>query len=144
MVFSDKKDLLTLEDLKNLSQSLIKIGIKKIRITGGEPLVRKDLIAFIKYLNSFLKKDILKEVTITTNGTLLEKHAEELVENGIKRINVSIDSIIPEKYEFITNGGNLEKVISGVMKARKLGIKVKINTVLIKNFNIDEIIFQLH
>ena len=140
MVFSDKKDLLTLEDLKNLSQSLIKIGIKKIRITGGEPLVRKDLIAFIKYLNSFLKKDILKEVTITTNGTLLEKHAEELVENGIKRINVSIDSIIPEKYEFITNGGRLEKVISGVMKARKLGIKVKINTVLIKNFNIDEII----
>ena len=140
MVFSDKKDLLNLEDLKILSQSLITIGIKKIRITGGEPLVRKDLIAFIKYLNTFLKKDILKEVTITTNGTLLEKYAEELAANGIKRINVSIDSIISEKYEFITNGGKLEKVISGIMKARKLGIKIKINTVLIKNFNVDEII----
>ncbi|MDC3091019.1 GTP 3',8-cyclase MoaA [Rickettsiales bacterium] len=140
MVFSDKRDLLDLKDLKNLSQSLVEIGIKKIRITGGEPLVRKDLIPFIEYLNSFLKKNILKEVTITTNGTLLEKYAKKLRENGIKRINVSVDSIIPEKYEFITNGGKLEKVISGIIKARDLGINIKINTVLIKNFNIDEII----
>lgn len=140
MVFSDKKDLLNLEDLKNLSQSLVEIGIKKIRITGGEPLVRKDLIPFIEYLNSFLKKNILEEVTITTNGTLLEQYAKKLQENGIKRINVSVDSIIPEKYNFITNGGKLDKVISGINKARELGIKVKINTVLIKNFNIDEII----
>ena len=118
MVFSDKKDLLNLEDLKNLSQSLVEIGIKKIRITGGEPLVRKDLIPFIEYLNSFLKKNILEEVTITTNGTLLEQYAKKLQENGIKRINVSVDSIIPEKYDFITNGGKLDKVISGINKAR--------------------------
>ena len=140
MTFSDKSDMLGLNDLEFLSKILIQVGIKKIRITGGEPLVRKDIIPFLKYLNNYKKKGSLDEITITSNGTLLEKYAEDLFDNGIKRMNISIDSLIPEKYSFITNGGKLEKVLNGIKLAKKLGISIKINTVLLKNFNEDEII----
>lgn len=140
IVFSDKSDMLGLNDLEFLSKILIQVGIKKIRITGGEPLVRKDIIPFLKYLNKYKKKGSLDEITITSNGTLLEKYAEDLFNNGIKRMNISIDSLIPEKYSFITNGGKLEKVLNGIKLAKKLGISIKINTVLLKNFNEDEII----
>lgn len=140
MVFSDKSDMLGLNDLEFLSKILIQVGIKKIRITGGEPLVRKDIIPFLKYLNKYKKKGSLDEITITSNGTLLEKYAGDLFDNGIKRMNISIDSLIPEKYSFITNGGKLEKVLNGIKLAKKLGISIKINTVLLKNFNEDEII----
>ena len=139
-IFSDKKDMLSLENLKKLSSSLIKVGIKKIRITGGEPLVRKDLLKFINHLYNYKRKNILNEITLTTNGTLLGKYANELFKNGIERINVSIDSLIPQKYSFITNGGKLEKVLNGLDLIKKLGIRIKINIVLIKNFNEDEII----
>ncbi len=140
MSFSQKKDMLDLNQLKRLTDVLIKVGIKKIRITGGEPFVRKDIINFLEYLFYYKKKQLLKEITITTNGTLLEKYAQKLKENGIERLNVSIDSLIPEKYSFITNGGNINNVLKGIEKARKLGIKIKINVVLLKNFNEDEII----
>ena len=140
MTFSDKSDLLGLNDLEFLSKVLIQVGIKKIRITGGEPLVRKDIIPFLKYLNKYKKEGSLDEITITSNGTLLEKYAKDLFNNGIKRMNISIDSLIPEKYAFITSGGKLEKVLNGIKLAKKLGISIKINTVLIKNFNEDEII----
>lgn len=140
MVFSDKKDLLSIQDLKNLSQTLIELGIKKIRITGGEPLVRKDLTLFLNHLNQYRKKGVLDEITITTNGTLLEKYAKNLFDNGVKRINISLDSLIKEKYSFITNGGKIDNVLRGIEKAQELGLQIKINTVLIKNFNIDEIL----
>ena len=140
MTFSDKSDILGLNDLEFLSKVLIQVGIKKIRITGGEPLVRKDIIPFLKNLNKYKKEGSLDEITITSNGTLLEKYAKDLFNNGIKRMNISIDSLIPEKYAFITSGGKLEKVLNGIKLAKKLGISIKINTVLIKNFNEDEII----
>ncbi len=140
MVFSNKKDLLSIQDLKNLSQTVIELGIKKIRITGGEPLVRKDLTLFLNHLNQYRKKGVLDEITITTNGTLLEKYAKNLFDNGVKRVNISLDSLVKEKYSFITNGGKIENVLRGIEKALELGIQIKINTVLIKNFNIDEIL----
>ncbi len=139
-VFSDKKDMLSLKNLKKLSSSLIKVGIKKIRITGGEPLVRKDLLKFMNHLYKYKKKNILEEVTLTTNGTLLEKYGKDLFNNGVERINVSIDSLIPQKYSFITNGGKINNVMSGIECIKKLGIKIKINVVLIKNFNEDELV----
>ena len=140
MSFSQKKDMLNLDQLKTLTDVLIRVGIKKIRITGGEPFVRKDIISFLQYLNYYKKKQLLKEITLTTNGTLLEKYSEELKQNGIERLNVSIDSLIPEKYSFITNGGKIDNVLKGIEKASNLGIKIKINVVLLKNFNEDEII----
>tara|TARA_B100001057_G_scaffold500888_1_gene618555 strand:+ start:1421 stop:2320 length:900 start_codon:yes stop_codon:yes gene_type:complete len=139
-VFSDKKDMLSLKNLKKLSSSLIKVGIKKIRITGGEPLVRKDLLKFMNHLYKYKKKNILEEITLTTNGTLLEKYGKDLFNNGVERINVSIDSLIPQKYSFITNGGKINNVMSGIECIKKLGIKIKINVVLIKNFNEDELV----
>jgi len=138
--FSQKKDMLDLNQLKRLADVLIKVGIKKIRITGGEPFVRKDIISFLEYLFYYKKKQLLNEITLTTNGTLLEKYAEKLKHNGIERLNVSIDSLIPEKYSFITNGGKIDNVLKGIDKAKKLGIRIKINVVLLKNFNEDEII----
>lgn len=138
--FSQKKDMLDLNQLKKLTEVLIKVGIKKIRITGGEPFVRQDLISFLEYLFYYKKKQLLNEITLTTNGTLLEKYAEKLQQNGIERLNVSIDSLIPEKYSFITNGGNIDNVLKGIEKAKKLGIKIKINVVLLKDFNEDELI----
>lgn len=140
MTFTEKKDMLNLEQLKRLSSVFIKLGIKKIRITGGEPLIRKDLIPFIKYLKTILDAGFLKEITMTTNGTLLKKYAEEIYECGIKRLNVSLDTLIPEKFNFITNGGNLNEVLRGISKASEKGIKIKINCVLLKNFNEEEII----
>ena len=98
------------------------------------------MISFLEYLFYYKKKQLLNEITLTTNGTLLEKYAEKLQQNGIERLNVSIDSLIPEKYSFITNGGNIDNVLKGIDKAKKLGIRIKINVVLLKNFNEDEII----
>lgn len=140
MKFSPKKDSLTLENLKEISFALINIGIKKIRITGGEPLVRKDIIYLINYLNIFKKKGLLEEIAMTTNGTLLKKFAFEIFNNGVNRLNISLDSLVSEKYKFITNGGNLDNVLEGINFAKALGIKIKINTVLINNFNTDEIL----
>lgn len=139
-VFSKKKEQLTLNNLTLLSDIFVKLGIKKIRITGGEPLVRKDIFGFTKHLKKYLISNKLTEVALSTNGTLLEAYAEDLFENGIKRLNVSLDSLIPSKYSFITNGGKIDNVIKGIEKAKDIGFEIKINTVLIKNFNIDEIL----
>lgn len=138
--FYDKKEILTLNNLKRISESLIKLGIKKIRITGGEPLIRKDIIEYIKFLSAKKKKNEIDELLLTTNGTQLKKYSENLKKYGVKRINVSLDSLVNEKFNFITNGGNLEKVVEGIYSIKKNNIEVKINTVLLKNFNDDEII----
>lgn len=140
MNFSNKKDSLSYKDLIKISDALIRIGIKKIRLTGGEPLVRKDILKVLEFLDLCKKNGKVNEITMTTNGTMLNKLSYLLVKNGIKRLNISIDSLIAEKYNFITNGGELKKVLSGVELAKRLGIKIKINMVLIKNFNEDEII----
>ncbi len=138
--FLKKKDLLSLKELELISDQLIKLGIKKIRVTGGEPLIRKDIIQYFKFLSSRLKTNKIDEVLLTTNGTQLKKYAKNLSDFGIKRVNVSLDSLIEQKFNFITNGGNLNEVIDGIFLAKSNNIKVKINTVLLKNFNEDEII----
>ena len=139
MNFLPKNEILTLEEIERLCDNFIELGVEKIRLTGGEPLVRKDIINLIKNLNNKKSKTKLKEITLTTNGSLLRKFARELKENGINRINVSLDTIIKEKYKEITRFGSLENVIEGIEEAIKNNIKVKINTVIFKNFNEDHI-----
>ena len=139
MTFLPKNEILTLEEIERLSDNFIDMGIKKIRLTGGEPLVRKDIIKLIKKLNLKKNQTNLKEITLTTNGSLLKKFAKELKDSGINRINVSLDTINSKKYNEITRFGNLENVISGIKEAKKNGINIKINTVVIKNFNEDEL-----
>ena len=139
MQFLPRKDILTLEEIERLCDNFIDLGVEKIRLTGGEPLVRSDIIKLIEKLNSKKYITSLKEITLTTNGTLLKKYAGQLKDNGIDRINVSLDTINPEKYNKITRFGNIEKVFDGINEALDKGIKIKINTVVIKDFNEDEI-----
>ena len=140
MTFLPKKEILTLEEIERLCDNFIELGVKKIRLTGGEPLVRRDVIKLINKLNSKKNKTNLKEITLTTNGTLLEKYARDLKKGGVNRINVSLDTINHDKYKEITKFGNLDKVISGIEEAKKNNIAIKINTVVLKNFNEDELV----
>ena len=139
MTFLPRSEILSLEEIERLSDNFIDMGVKKIRLTGGEPLVRKDIIRLIRNLNLKKNKTNLNEITLTTNGTLLKKYAKDLKENGIDRINVSLDTINHKKYNEITRFGNLENVILGIKEAIKHNIKIKINTVAIKNFNENEL-----
>ena len=137
--FYEKEKILSTENIKKILGLFIDVGIRKVRITGGEPLIRKDILEVVKFLNKKKIKKEIDEILITTNGTQLTKYAEPLSKSGVNRINISLDSLVPEKFHFITNGGNLENVLDGVFKAKKNNIKIKINTVLLKKFNEDEI-----
>ena len=139
MNFLPKTEVLSLEEIERLCDNFIDLGVEKIRLTGGEPLVRKDIIHLIKNLNKKKSVSNLKEITLTTNGSLLKKFSKELKMNGVDRINVSLDTIIKDKYKEITRFGNLENVLDGIEEAKKNNIKVKINTVVFKNFNENEI-----
>ena len=121
MTFLPKKEILSLEEIERLCDNFIDLGINKIRLTGGEPLVRQDIIKLISQLN-LKKKTLLKEITLTTNGTLLENYAKDLKENGIDRINVSLDTIDENKYKQITKFGDLKKVMNGINEAMKKNI----------------------
>lgn len=138
MIFLPKKDVLSLEELYRLCSVFIKMGIKKIRLTGGEPLVRKNIISLISNLGNHLNSSELEELTLTTNGMHLQKLSESLYSSGIRRINVSLDTIDPLKFKKITRWGKLDKVISGIMAAKSEGLKIKINTVALRNFNDNE------
>ncbi len=138
MTFLPKKQLLTLEEIERLCDNFIEIGVNKIRLTGGEPLVRKNILFLINNLGSKIGKSKLKELTLTTNGTLLAKYAKNLKSAGVDRINVSLDTLNQNKYKKITRYGNLSKVLKGIEIAQKNNIKIKINTVAIKNFNEEE------
>ncbi len=138
--FLKKKEFLSQNELRTLSNILFKLGINKIRITGGEPLIRKDIIEYLSFLSIQKKKGLLKDVLLSTNGTQLKRFAKKLFDLGMRRINVSLDSLVSEKYNFITNGGSLEKVLDGIYEAKKCGLEIKINTVLLKNFNEEEIL----
>tara|TARA_Y100000590_G_scaffold424183_1_gene530779 strand:+ start:240 stop:1232 length:993 start_codon:yes stop_codon:yes gene_type:complete len=135
MNFLPKKDILTLEEIERLCDNFIELGVDKIRLTGGEPLVRNNIIQLIERLNFKKKSTKLKEIVLTTNGTLLEKYAFDLKKNGINRINVSLDTINQNKYKKITRFGDLNKVLAGIEKALENNIKIKINCVALKNFN---------
>tara|TARA_Y100000590_G_scaffold410551_1_gene503717 strand:- start:1577 stop:2569 length:993 start_codon:yes stop_codon:yes gene_type:complete len=138
MNFLPKKDLLTLEEIERLCDNFINLGVKKIRLTGGEPLVRKNILHLIDNLGKKLNNSNLNEITLTTNGTLLSKYAFKLKRAGVNRINVSLDTLNPEKYKEITRNGDIKKVLNGIKVAQKNNIKIKINTVAIKNFNENE------
>lgn len=138
MTFLPKSEILSLEELDRLCSVFIDRGIKKIRLTGGEPLVRRGVIGLVESIGKHLKNGDLEELTLTTNGSQLEKYANELARHGVKRINVSIDTLDPEKFSLITRGGKLSQVKRGLIAACNAGIKIKINTVVLKDFNEDQ------
>ena len=139
MTFLPKKDILSLEELEIICNVFIKLGTKKIRLTGGEPLVRKGILNLIRNLGKKIGNG-LDELTLTTNGSQLERYAEFLKENGVNRVNVSVDHLDPNKFREITRWGDLDNVLAGIEKAKSVGIKVKINTVALKDFNEKNII----
>ena len=139
MTFLPKADLLTLEELDRLCSTFIAKGVRKLRLTGGEPLVRRNVISLFRSLSRHLKTGALNELTLTSNGSQLANFAGQLAECGVKRINVSLDTLDPDKFRSITRWGDLSKVLAGIEAAREAGMKVKINAVALKNINEDEI-----
>ncbi|MCL4133133.1 UNVERIFIED_CONTAM: hypothetical protein GTU68_038037 [Idotea baltica] len=138
MVFLPKSEVLSLEELEHVANAFIVRGVRKIRITGGEPLVRKGIMQLMTRLGEQLGNG-LDELTLTTNGTLLSQYAQELYDVGVRRVNVSLDSLSPEMFLEITRRGALERVLAGIEAARGVGLKVKINTVALKHQNANEI-----
>ena len=139
MTFLPKSDVLSLEELDRLCTAFIGKGVRKLRLTGGEPLVRRDIMTLIRSLGRHLRTGALDELTLTTNGSQLAKHARDLVEAGIKRINVSVDTLDPEKFTRITRWGKLEQVQDGLRAAKDAGLKIKINTVALRDVNDGEV-----
>jgi cyclic pyranopterin phosphate synthase len=135
MTFLPKKELLTLEELDRLCTSFVNLGVPKLRITGGEPLVRRDIITFFQSMSRHLETGALKELTLTTNGSQLEKYAEALYAAGVRRVNVSLDTLDDEKFAKVTRWGRLPQVLRGIDAAQKAGLRVKINAVALKGFN---------
>ncbi|HLP70129.1 MAG TPA: GTP 3',8-cyclase MoaA [Rhizobium sp.] len=139
MNFLPKKDLLTLEELDRLCSAFVAKGVRKLRLTGGEPLVRKNIMFLIRGLGRHLESGALDELTLTTNGSQLARFAGELADCGVRRINVSLDTLDPRKFAEITRWGDFAKVMEGIEAAQKAGIRVKLNAVALKDFNEDEI-----
>ena len=139
MTFLPKKDLLTLEELDRLCSAFIEQGIKKIRLTGCEPLVRKGIMSLVETMSRHLRSGALEELTLTTNGSQLAKYASELVAHGVKRINVSVDTLDEQKFRAITRWGELAKVKEGLAAAKAAGLALKINAVALKGVNDTEI-----
>ena len=139
MTFLPKRDLLSLEELDRLCSAFIARGVKKLRLTGGEPLVRRDIMLLFRSLSRHLASGALEELTLTTNGSQLPRFAEELTVCGVKRINVSLDTLDVEKFRAVTRWGELAKVLAGVDAAQAAGLHVKINAVALKGVNEDEI-----
>jgi len=130
-------EILTLEEIEEVVKASTKVGINKIRLTGGEPLVRKGIVELVRKISSVPG---INEVTLTTNGILLKKYARALKEAGLHRVNISLDTLKKDKYEYITRGGKLSDVIDGIEAAKEAGLKpLKLNVVLVKGFNDDEI-----
>ena len=139
MTFLPKADLLTLEELDRLCSAFIAKGVRKLRLTGGEPLVRRNVMSLVRSLSRHLDSGALNELTLTTNGSQLARFASELRDCGVKRINVSLDTLDPAKFRAITRWGELDKVLAGIEAARAAGLAVKINAVALKNMNEEEI-----
>ncbi|KFE34117.1 GTP 3',8-cyclase MoaA [Thioclava atlantica] len=139
MQFLPKKELLTLEELDRLCSAFVELGVKKLRITGGEPLVRRDIMTFFRAMSRHLESGALRELTLTTNGSQLGRFAADLHALGMRRINVSLDTLDADKFAQITRWGRLEQVKEGLEAAKRAGLKVKINTVALKGFNEDEL-----
>lgn len=139
MEFLPKKDLLTLEELDRLCSTFIDLGVRKLRLTGGEPLVRRNVMSLINSLSRHLKTGALEELTLTTNGTRLETFAGQLADAGVKRINVSLDTLDADRFRAMTRWGDLNKVLKGIEAAKQAGLAIKINTVAMRDVNDQDI-----
>ena len=139
MTFLPKRELLTLEELDRLCSAFIRLGVRKLRLTGGEPLVRRNLMELIRSLSRHLDSGALEELTLTTNGSQLEKYASELYAAGVRRINVSVDTLDEAKFKAVTRWGDLRQVLAGIDAGLAAGLKIKINAVALRDVNEDEI-----
>jgi len=139
MTFLPKKELLTLEELDRMCSTFIRMGVRKLRITGGEPLVRKGIMTFFDAMSRHLDSGALDELTLTTNGSQLARFSDDLFAAGVRRVNVSLDTLDEAKFADITRWGRLPQVLNGIDAAQKAGLRVKINAVALKGFNEDEL-----
>ena len=137
--FLPKKEILTLEEIDRIASTFVRLGVRKLRLTGGEPLVRRNVMWLIRRLARHLEGGALRELTLTTNGSQLARFADELAAVGVRRVNVSLDTLDAEKFRAITRRGDLDKVQAGLMAAQRAGLHVKINTVALKGLNEHEI-----
>jgi GTP 3',8-cyclase len=140
MTFLPRAELLSLDELDRLAAAFIRKGVRKLRLTGGEPLVRKDVMTLVGGLSRFVASGDLDELTLTTNGTRLADHAAELARFGLRRINVSLDSLDRDTYARITRGGRLDRVVAGIDAALAAGIAVKLNAVALRGDNLDDLV----
>ena len=138
MTFLPKKDVLSLEEMDRLCGAFVRLGVRKLRLTGGEPLVRRNIMWLIEHLGEHLKTGALDELTITTNGSQLEKLSDRLYAAGVRRVNVSMDTLDPGKFTAITRWGKLDTVLAGLGAAEEAGLKIKINAVALKGVNDNE------
>lgn len=139
MTFLPKAEVLSLEELDRLCGAFVRLGVRKLRLTGGEPLVRRDILWLVQRLGRHLDTGALDELTLTTNATQLEKHAAALRAAGVRRVNVSLDTLDPAKFQAITRWGKLDRVQAGLAAAKAAGLRVKINCVALKGVNDDEL-----
>jgi len=137
MTFLPKKEVLTLEELDRLCSAFVARGVRKLRLTGGEPLVRKNVMSLVRALSRHLKTGDIDELTLTTNGSQLARFAGELADLGVRRVNVSVDTLDPVKFREVTRWGDLEQVMAGIAAARAAGLHVKVNAVALKDVNAD-------
>ena len=135
MTFLPKSELLSLEELEQVCRKFMELGTRKIRLTGGEPLVRRNIMQLIESLGSEVKAGNLDELTITTNGSQLHKMARQLVNAGVKRLNISIDTLDPDRFREITRWGRLDNVMAGLEAAKEVGLQIKLNAVALKGVN---------
>jgi cyclic pyranopterin phosphate synthase len=139
MTFLPKRDLLTLEELDRLCAAFVRLGVRKLRLTGGEPLVRRNVMSLIRNLGRHIEAGDIDELTLTTNGSQLRRFAHELRDCGVRRVNVSLDTLDAEKFKAITRWGRFEQVMDGLAAAKEAGLAVKINAVALKGINEDEL-----
>ena len=139
MQFLPKMELLTLEELDRLCSKFVDLGVEKLRITGGEPLVRRDIMRFFQGMSRHLDNGALRELTLTTNGSQLERFADDLYAAGVRRINTSLDTLDDDKFARVTRWGRLPQVLRGIDAAQRAGLRIKINAVALKGFNEDEL-----
>ena len=135
MTFLPKAEILSLEELERVAGAFVRLGVRKLRLTGGEPLVRRNIMSLFRGLSRLLESGDLDELTLTTNGSQLDRFAPELADLGVKRVNVSLDTLDPDKFAAITRWGKIDKVMAGLAAAKAAGLGVKINTVALKGVN---------
>ena len=138
MTFLPRSEVLSIEEMDRLCTAFVRLGVRKLRLTGGEPLVRRNIISLFQSLGRHLQTGALDELTLTSNGSQLARYAHELRAAGVKRINVSLDTLDPAKFAAITRWGKLDRVLEGIDSAKRAGLQIKLNVVALKGVNDDE------